>query len=185
VSRFEDAIARFAAAHDEDPKGLARRYHERLAAWVARLDPAPSEALQLAARCQHLRRWTQPRSAYPMTTEGYKRWRAALARFHAEEAGRILREVGYDDETVEAVGGLLVKKGLRRDPQVQLLEDAICLTFLELELEELAGRTAEDKVVEILQKTWAKMSPAGHAAALALAPSLPEGSQRLLARALG
>jgi hypothetical protein len=191
--RFAAAAARFEAAHREDPRTVTRDgrevpwsvlYHARLAHWVERLDPGASEALRLAARCQHLRRWRLPRADHPMTPEGYKRWRAALARFHAEEAGRILGEAGYDAATIDRVGALLLKKGLRKDAEVQRFEDAICLVFLENELAEFAARHEDAKVVDILRKTWAKMSPAGHAAALELAATLPPGARRLVEEAV-
>lgn len=183
-SRFDDASRHFALAHDQDPKGEARRYHEHLSRWVERLEPGASEALRLAARCQHLGRYKIPRERFPMDVLGYKRWRSELARMHAAEAGAVLREVGYDEATIARVGELLVKKGLKSDPEVQTFEDAICLTFLETEAAAFAEKHDDDKLVGILGKTWAKMSPRGHAAALELAGNLPERLVRLLERAL-
>ena len=130
---FGRAASRFGAAHAEDATGHAARYHAALAAWVDRLVPDASVALRLAALCQHLRRGDQPRSAYPEGPAGYKRWRAAAATAHASAARAILAEAGVDDATGLRVGELLVKKGLRSDPETMAFEDAIALTFLEID----------------------------------------------------
>lgn len=193
MSRFEEAVAAFCAVHDEDPRTLAGEphsalYHRRLAHWVDALredDPAGApEPLRLAAWCQHLRRWALPRTDFPEGLSGYKRWRSELARRHAAEAEEVLRAVGYGDETVARVRALLIKKGLRVDADVQTLEDAICLTFLENEYVDFAAKHPDDKVVDILAKTWKKMSPQGHAAALALAPALDAHHRALVERAV-
>lgn len=186
---FERAVARFQQAHEEDPRTLGGerwsvRYHRRLVAWVLSLDPAASEPLRLAAHCQHIRRWTRPRSDYPAGRGGYKRWRSDLARFHGDEAEVVLRDVGYGDEIIARVRDLILKKGLKTDAEVQLFEDAICLTFVENELEDFATKHDEDKLLVILQKTWKKMSPQGHAAALELVGELSEDARALVERAV-
>ena len=188
-SRFERAVARFQRVHREDPRTLGDerwsvRYHRRLADWVVTLDPDASEPLRLASHCQHIRRWTRPRSDYPAGRAGYKNWRRDLARFHGDEAAAILRDVGYDDEVIERVRELLLKRSLKADREVQLFEDAICLTFLENEYESFATKHDEDKLVTILQKTWKKMSSQGHAAALELAGQLSDDARRLVERAV-
>jgi hypothetical protein len=150
---------------------------------VLRLCPDASEALRLAARCQHLCRWQIPRSDYPMTRAGYLQWREALKKFHAQKAGEILREVGYDEAMIRRVQALNLKKGLPHDPETRVLEDALCLVFLEHQLADLAARTPEDKVINALRKSWEKMSPAGRAEALRL--PLGPREKALLQRALG
>lgn len=194
MSRFEDAIAGFYEAHAEDPRTLevagethnhSVRYHQRMQAWLERLAPDASEALRLAVACQHIRRWDKPRSDYPEGRAGYKKWRAMLAIYHGEVAGEILAEAGYDAATISRVGEILQKRRLRSDPEVQLFEDVVCLVFLENELVDFAGKHPEDKLVDILQKTWAKMSPRGHEAALALAGSLPDDLREVVVRAVG
>jgi len=191
--RFQDAVKRFDEAHREDPKSVvahglevpwSQLYHQRLSHWVEALDGQASEALKLAARCQHLRRWTISRSDFPEGVTGYKRWRSKLAQFHAEEAADILRSIGYDDATIGRVRDFLIKKGLKRDPEVQLFEDAICLTFLENEFADFAQKHEDDKLVNIIKKTWEKMSPKGHNKALELAAQLPEPERKLIERAL-
>ena len=188
------AAEKFAAAHQEDPRRItvageeiawSVHYHRRLLHWVLHFDPAASLSLQLSARCQHIRRWSIPRSSYDKGRRGYRAWRSDLAIFHAEEAGRILREIGYDEKTVVRVGSLLRKVGLKLDPEVQTFEDAICMVFLETEFADFSTKHREDKMIDIIHRTWRKMSEQGHRSALALAATLPEDSHGLLDRALG
>ena len=136
--------------------------------WLDRLEPEASEALRLAVRSQHIRRWEIPREDYPGGRDGYRRWRTDLGRFHAETAGRVLQEVGYDETTISRVQSLLRKERLKTDPDCQLLEDVICLVFLEFYLGDFAQEHEEAKLVNILHRTWKKMSPRGHQAALQL-----------------
>jgi Domain of unknown function (DUF4202) len=168
--RFTEAIRRFDAANGEDPHhevvdGVSYPkellYAQRLTAWLERFAPAASEALRLAVRSQHIRRWTIPRDHYPMDRRGYLLWRTTLGKFHADTAASILREVGYDEATIQRVRSLLRKEGLKRDPEVQCLEDVICLTFLESYCAEFAGQHEATKALGILRKTWSKMSPRG------------------------
>ncbi|MBX3246779.1 MAG: DUF4202 domain-containing protein [Myxococcales bacterium] len=167
-------LERDAATGRDEPKELlyGRRMTETLDAYA----PDAPEAVKLAARAQHIQRWIIPRADYPMDRVGYLKWRRALHDQHAELAGAILHEVGYDDTMVERVGTLLRKKGLGTDPDVQLLEDVICLVFLRHYFADFAARHADEKVVDILRKTWGKMSERGHEAALAL----PLGPERVL-----
>ena len=126
-----------------------------------------------------------PRSDYELGRRGYRRWRSDLARAHAEDAAAILEEVGYDGETNRGGVQALVRKiGLKRDAEVQLFEDAICMVFFENELVPLSRKHGDEKMTGILARTWAKMSDAGKAATLELAPSLPERERRLLDAAI-
>ena len=182
--RFERAIAAIDAYNAQDPQARELTYSRRMTAALERLEPAASEALRLAARAQHIGRWTSPRAGYAMDRAGYKRWREDLASFHAETAAGILREAGYGEEAVARVGSLLRKKNLKTDPECQTLEDAICLVFLEHEFEGFLDKhgAGEEKVLRILRRTWAKMSERGRQAALAL--KLPERGAALLTKAL-
>lgn len=148
---------------------------ERLAAWVERLEPRASEALVLASFCQHLRRWEIPRSDYEAGRLGYLKWRKALARFHADQAGEILRGLGYPEEVLLEVRQIQLKQGMSLRPDVQTMEDALCLSFLEHELGEFARQHPDDKVIDIIAKTWGKMSDRAHQLAL----GLPLGSREL------
>jgi len=176
--RFRAALRRFDEENARDPnretvngqsRPRERVYAEWLTDWVLKLRPGASEELQLAARCQHLCRWMIPRDSYPMTRPGYLKWREALKKFHAQRAGEILREVGYTDDLIERVQNLNLKKNFPRDPDSQVLEDALCLVFLEHQLADLAEKTADDKVINAIQKSWEKMTPAGRNEALKLA----------------
>ena len=189
--RFEDAVARFDDANAQDPNhervdGVPQPkelvYAGRMTASLARFVPDASEAVQLAARCQHIQRWTISRSTYPDGRDGYCAWRTDLARFHADTAGAILREVGYDAATIGRVQSLLRKERLKADPEVQLLEDVICLVFLQYYVAAFAAQHAESKVADILRKTWHKMSEKGRQAAFEL--DLPDDLRALIARAI-
>jgi hypothetical protein len=137
----------------------------------------------IAARAHHLRRWAIPRESYPRDRAGYLRWRTALRRQHAEDIAAIMRDAGYGDADVERVQAIVRKQGLGRDPQVQVHEDALCLVFLETQFDELTADVDDDaKMIEILRKTAAKMSPAALEAAAGL-PYSPGGAA-LLQRAL-
>src|SRR5256885_357330 len=180
--KFRNAIERFDAANSQDPDGAELVYAQRMSGWLERLAPDASEALKLAARSQHIRRWEIPRNKYPMNRAGYHRWRNELAAFHAEVSGKILREVGYDDATVGRVQSLLRKERLKEDAEAQTLEDVICLVFLENYFADFAKEHDEQKLIGILRKTWKKMSQRGHEAAL----KLPMGNaeRKLVEKAL-
>jgi hypothetical protein len=189
---LEKALERFEAVDCEDPRKLEKDgtemtwsllYHRRLQYWVEQLSGNPSEALLLAARCQHIRRWDITRDTYPMDRVGYQKWRRRLARHHAEQAKIVLESAGYGESVIQRVQELVQKVRLKLDPEVQLLEDAICLLFLEIEYEKFLKKHSEEKVIHILRKTWHKMSPAGHGAAQALVPTLSGEARRLVAMA--
>lgn len=143
-------------------------YGKRMTEELQRFAPDASEHLQIAARAQHIERWTSPRNAYADGRAGYKKWRAELSLYHASRAAEIMLQCGYDDEQCERVKFLIQKRQLRRDVETQTLEDVICLVFLRHYLEDFATKHDEDKLIDIIQKTWNKMSVQGHQAALAL-----------------
>ena len=189
--RFEDALRRFDEANARDPNtevidGISRPrewlYAQRLTKWVLQLCPGASEELRLAARCQHLCRWEIPRQSHPMTRAGYLQWRAVLKKFHAQKAGDILREAGYPEDVIRRVQDLILKKHFPDNPETRVLEDALCLVFLEFQLVDLAAKTAEDKIINAIQKSWQKMTGAAQAEALKLNYGLRE--KNLLERAL-
>jgi hypothetical protein len=189
--RFDAALRRFDAENSRDPEaevadGVAHPrellYAQRLTAWVLRLCPEASEELRLAARSQHICRWEIPRPSYPPTRAGYLQWRAALKLFHARKAGDILREAGYSETAIRRVQDLNLKKNFPGDPETCVLEDALCLVFLQFQLAGLAAKTAEDKIVNALQKSWQKMTETGRAEALKL--NLGDREKALLTRAL-
>jgi hypothetical protein len=196
TARFDRAIALFDAANAADPNvetvdGRARPkelvYAERMTAMLARYAPDAPEVVRLAARCQHIERWKIPRADYPMDRIGYLQWRKRLNRFHGEVAGRLLGEAGYDEATVARVTRLLMKEGLKSDPEAQVLEDVVDLVFLESYLAGFVsthGQYDAAKFADILAKTAKKMSPAGRAAALSMI-ALPEALAPLVRDVLG
>jgi len=177
MSRFEDALRRFDEANAEDPtheivdgQPLPKElvYGQRMSARLEVFAPAAPETVKLAARAQHIRRWEVPRDSYPEGRGGYLKWRTDLYKRHAQIAGEIMTQVGYDDDAVERVQTLLRKRGLKTDPDVQLMEDVICLVFLEHYFHDFAQKHDEEKLIPIVQKTWNKMTDKAHEAALAL-----------------
>lgn len=186
--RLAAAIAAIDDANRDDPNQLTfdgvtgpkELVHAELVTnWVRELDPDADEAQLLAARAHHLRRWTIPRSDYPDGRAGYLRWRAALGRQHAIDVGEILRRCGYDDASITRVQQIVRKVGLGTDPAVQTHEDALCLTFLQTQLDALAARMDEPKLAEVLAKTLDKMSEDGQGRAIAL--DLGSGPAKILA----
>ena len=166
----------------ECPKELL--YAQRMSAWLERLRPDAAETLRIAVRAQHLERWAVPRERFPEGRSGYLRWRTAVAGHHAGRAAELMHEEGYDAAAVAAVGALLRKEGLASagaDSDVQALEDAACLVFLESYLSAFAAKHPAAKVTAILTRTWRKMSPAARQEALQT--RLGAAAERLLADA--
>lgn len=180
---YEAASAAIDRANAEDPKNYEVLYGQRMVEWVRRLSPDASEELLLAARAQHVRRWTVPRSSYPEGRTGYLRWREGLKKFHADTLAAIMREAGYGADAAAKARHLLVRKNLADDAEGQTLEDAACLVFLQFELAEFSAKTEPDKMVDILKKSWGKMSPAAREAALRL--DLGPAELALVKKALG
>ena len=143
-------------------------YGQRMSKCLTEFKPDASEHLQIACRAQHIQRWSIARRDYPMDRSGYKRWRTDLAKFHAELTAELMQENSYHNDDCERVKHLLQKKQLKRDPETQALEDVACLVFLTFHLDDFASRHADEKVIDIVRKTWNKMSEDGHAAALKL-----------------
>lgn len=188
---FEQAIAAIDAANADDPHTIEVRgrmrpkelaHAELMTEWIARLDPTADEAQRLAARAHHLRRWSMPRSSYPDGRAGYLRWRTALRKQHAQEVAGLLTEVGYDDATIARVQTIIRKQGLGTDPQVQTHEDALCLVFLETQLAATVDDLGDDKMLDVIAKTAAKMSQAGLEQVGTL--SMRDEDRALVARAL-
>ena len=188
---IELAHEQFDRMNAQDPKhivvdGVSRPRELMLAlwlyAWVEKVQPEASVPLRLAARCQHLMRFSFPRSDYPEGRVGYLKWRKDLSRKHADLASKVLYDVGFDPHLIEAVRQINLKQELKTNPDCQTMEDALCLSFLEHEYGEFCERHEEDKVIDIVQKTWRKMSKRGHD--LALTIPLEGRAQQLIVRAL-
>ena len=168
--KFKCAVTAFEAYHRKDPNIVVLNgkmypsellYTERVADRLSRFHPQADEVVQLAARCQHIGRWEIPREQYPMDKKGYLQWRNAEKVHHCTIAENILLECGYDRGMIEGVKTLLMKKELHSNADTQLLEDVVCMVFLEYYLEEFATKHSMEKVVDILRKTLRKMSAEG------------------------
>ena len=189
--RFDKAIALMDAANGEDPnleqdQGQAFPkevlYARRMSACLNRVAPEASEALRLAAHGQHIRRWVLPRRDFPMDTQGYNKWRNSLKKLHADVLGQVLEQAGYEPELIARVQFLVQKRQLKIDPEVQLLEDVVCLVFLQHYFLDFAARHPEEKVIDIVRKTWNKMTSRGQQLALEL--DLPPQASMLVGKAL-
>ncbi len=192
-SRLQDTYALIDAANADDPvkvtvdgveRPYAQVYGERMTARLAKLVPDASDILKAAARAQHIRRFDIPRGSYPMDKPGYHAWRNALKVRHGELLAEIMRKAGWPEDDVVRAGQLVRKERIKRDPEAQSVEDCASLVFLEFEYAEFGAKYDDDKVVDIVAKTWAKMSETGHAQALELVPLLPERLQTLTVKAV-
>ncbi|MDO9149925.1 MAG: DUF4202 domain-containing protein [Methylotenera sp.] len=193
---YLSAIAAFDKANAEDPnievsngKEYPKEllYAQRMTEMQEIYAPEASEAVKLAVHAQHIQRWKSPRSDFPMDRQGYLQWRTGLYKFHAETAGKLMKSVGYDDDTIEHVQAIIGKKGLKVNPETQLTEDVVGLVFIQYYM--LAFATShpeydEDKWIKIIKKTWQKMSPRAHEFALAGKIQLPEALKPLILRAI-
>jgi hypothetical protein len=172
TDRLSHALSLIDAANRADPteeegQPAALLYGQRMTQELGRLFPAASDVLQIAARGQHVERWLLPRRDYPDGKEGYLAWRREQARRHGLRVGGIMAAAGYSDEDCARVGVLLRKEGLKRDPEVQALEDVICFTFLRWYFQPFAASRDPAEILDIVTKTARKMSPEGRARARA------------------
>ena len=163
------------------PKELlySNRMYERLMDFY----PNASEAVQIASKAQHICRWKMPRESYPMDRVGYLKWREDLKKFHAQTTAEILEKTGYSQEFIARVSFLIEKKLLKKDEETQLLEDVICLVFLEYYFDAFVQKHDREKMKNIILKTWNKMSENGHQEALKI--NFSEANLQLIKEALG
>jgi hypothetical protein len=192
-ARLAEVIAAIDAANARDPNRVAVDgasapaelvYGRRMSETLARMAPEASEHLCIAARGQHVERWTSPRKSFPEGRTGYLKWRNELKGFHARRVGEIMAAAGYGADDMARVGALVRKERLKSDPEAQMLEDVACIVFLQHYLGAFMSKTDEEKLAGILAKTWNKMSPLGreHARGLGLPSPVPALLERGLAR---
>ena len=193
---YQAAIAAFDQANSADPNRETAGgqdhpkellYAQRMGEMQERYAPDASEAVKLAVRAQHIERWKIPRSDFPLDRQGYLQWRTRLYKFHAETAGALMRSAGYGDEMIERVMTIVSKKGLKVNPETQLMEDVVDLVFLEHYISDFAARHPEydeAKWLQIIHKTWQKMSPRAHEFMLAGGIRLPAALQPLIMKAV-
>ena len=188
---FNQAIALFDAANAQDPnqdEGEPKEllYARRMTDMIGRFAPDASEVAQLAVRAQHIQRWLVPRSNYPLGKPGYFAWRTGLYRFHAETAGKLMQQAGYAEAMIEQVKSAVSKQGIKTNPDTQMLEDVTSLVFIESYMLGFAGQHAEyteEKWLDIIRKTWRKMSADAHAFATSGGIKLPETLVPLILKA--
>ena len=193
---YARAIALIDAANQQDPNEeivdgqgwpKERLYSERMSEMLERFAPQADEAMRIAVRAQHIQRWRSPRTDYPAGRQGYLQWRTALYRFHAETVARLMAEAGCGEEQIERVRQAVGKRARARNADTQLLEDVAALVFLEHYLLEFAHKHPEydeEKWLDIIRKTWRKMSEPAHRFALSGALSLPEPLLPLIRKAV-
>jgi hypothetical protein len=190
--RLTDVIAAIDGANAGDPNRIEVDgplepaelvYGRRMSETLARMAPNASEHLRIAARGQHIERWTSPRTSYPAGRAGYLKWRKDLQAFHARRIGEIMAAQGYGADDIARVGALIRKERLKSDAEAQLIEDVACIVFLEYYVADFLAKTDADKLADILAKTWNKMSPRGREEAGKLA--LPASVKPLLEQGLG
>ena len=194
--RYQAAIAAFDQANAEDPnremadgklypKELL--YAQRMTEMQERYVPEAVEAVKLAVRAQHIQRWKIPRSNYSMDRIGYLQWRTGLYKFHAQTAGNLMHTVGYDDTMIVRVKAIISKKGLKVNPETQLMEDVVDLVFIEHYMSGFAAQHPEydeEKWIQVIRKTWQKMSVRAHEFSLAGKIKLPQALLPLILKAV-
>lgn len=163
------------------PKELL--YSNRMYKKLMKFHPNASEAIQIASKAQHICRWKIARETYPMDRVGYLKWREDLKKFHAKTTAEILEKVGYDSHFIARVSFLIEKKLLKKDDETQLLEDVICLVFLEFYLDPFVHKHDREKMKNIILKTWNKMSEQGHQEALKI--NYSDTNLQLIKEAIG
>lgn len=194
--RYDKAVALIDAANNEDPnsevvdgKDVAKEliYGQRMSDMIDRYLPDADEVAKLSVRAQHIQRWKSPRDEYPMNRKGYHLWRTNLYKFHAETAAKYLQEAGYDQAFIERVKLAIGKKNLKTNKDTQILEDVAALTFIEyymMAMYEKFPQYDEDKWIDIIIRTWKKMSPLAQEYALSGNIILPEALVPVIQKAL-
>jgi len=195
-SVYDKAVALIDAANREDPNQVTADgrdwpkellYSERMSGMLERYRPDADDAMKLAIRAQHIERWKSPRNAYPMDRIGYLTWRKDLYKIQANTAANLLLQAGYGDEAVGRVRNAVAKKNIKGNPDTQLLEDVTDLVFLEHYILEFVSKHpdySEDKWIDIIRKTWHKMSGDAHEFTLSGAVKLPESLVPLIHKAV-
>jgi hypothetical protein len=195
-SAYDKAVALIDAANNEDPNKESADsqnwpkellYSHRMSDMLQRYLPDADEAMKLAIRAQHIQRWKSPRNAYPMDRIGYLKWRKDLYKFHAQTAADLLVQAGYGEDVIDRVKQAVAKKGIKDNPDTQLLEDVSGLVFIEHYMQQFADKHPEydeEKWLNIIRRTWKKMSSRAHQFALSGGIKLPEPLAPLIQKAV-
>ncbi|MCH2205999.1 MAG: DUF4202 domain-containing protein [Lentisphaerales bacterium] len=191
MSQLENTLKDIDLLHSQDPKkvvidGTEKAeeliYAENMSAALCKVYDEPSEELIIAVRSQHLCRWEIARSEYPMDRPGYLKWRTDLGKLHADKACEVMAKNGYPEESIDKARKIIRKQNLKGSPEAQAMEDCACLVFIETGFLDFAKKYPEDKIIDIVQKTWNKMSERAQQEALKL--DLPEEALDLVKKAL-
>ncbi len=195
-STYEVARVLIDAANSADPNQVTTDgkqwpkellYSERMSDMLERYKPDADDAMKLAIRAQHIERWKSPRNAYPMDRIGYLQWRKDLYKIQADRAAELMLQAGFSEAEIERARNAVAKKNIKGNPDTQLLEDVTDLVFMEHYMLEFVGKHpdySEGKWIEIIQKTWHKMSDSAHQFALSGAVKLPESLVPLIHKAV-
>lgn len=194
---YEKTVELIDAANNEDPNKETDNdgkewpkellYSHRMADMLERFKPDADNVMKIAIRGQHIQRWKSPRSDYPMDRTGYLKWRTDLYKFHANTTGELMAQAGYDEASIERAKKAVGKKAIKSNPDTQLLEDVVDLVFIEHYMLAFASKHPEydeAKWIDIIQKTWRKMSEQGQQFALSGKITLPEPLVPLIQKAL-
>jgi len=194
---YDKAVALIDAANNEDPNlelvggnDIAKElvYGQRMSAMIDRYLPDADDVAKLSVRAQHIQRWKSPRSDYPMNRKGYHLWRTRLYTFHADTVAALLEQAGYDDTFIARVKLAVAKKSLKTNPDTQIVEDIAALVFLQFYMLDFYKKFSTEydkkKWIDIIQRTWNKMSPQAHEFTLSGKISLPESLVPLIQEAL-
>ena len=169
----------------EWPKELL--YSERMSNMLDRFKADAHEVMKLAIRAQHIERWKSPRKAYPEGRIGYLQWRKDLYKIQASRAAELMAEAGYEQDACDRAWQAVAKKNIKGNPDTQLLEDVTDLVFMEHYMLEFVGKHPEydeEKWIDIIRKTWNKMSPEAQQFAISGEVSLPESLTPLVLKAV-
>ena len=192
MTPFQNASARIDAENSQDPNSELHQlisypkellYSTRMYKRLMDFSPNASEEVQIASKAQHICRWKMPRESYAMDRVGYLKWREDLKKFHAQTTAEILEKAGYSPAFIDRVSFLIEKKLLKKDAETQLMEDVICLVFLEYYFDAFVQKHDREKMKKIILKTWNKMSKAGHQEALKI--NFSDANLHLIKDALG
>ncbi|MFY0687884.1 MAG: DUF4202 domain-containing protein [Cyclobacteriaceae bacterium] len=192
MSKLQSALDAIDAINQQDPnierdngQAVPKEilYSRRMTEMLLKYEESPTEELQIAARGQHIKRWDIPRKDFPMDRNGYLKWRTNLKLMHGRLLSEIMDQAGYDQSSIDTVSTLVTKKKLKTDAASKKLEDVVCLVFLQYYFADFSKEQQEDKIIDIVQKTWEKMTEKGHEMALQL--PLGETELELVKKALG
>lgn len=196
TSAFDKAFALIDTANSQDPNQVSAEgkewpkellYSNRMSDMLWRYAPGADDAMKLAIRSQHIQRWKSPRNAYPMDRIGYLKWRKDLYKIQGNAVAELIEQAGYGADVIERIKTAVAKKNIKGNPDTQLLEDVADLVFLEYYLLEFVGKHpeySEEKWIDIIQKTWHKMSELAREFSLSGQLDLPESLVPLIKKAV-